>query len=62
MELKHKTYVLTFTEFTENGVEDTDKRITIEHQAAYVPDITIINESKLVKQRMLDELKFKLGL
>jgi len=61
MEFKHKTMVLTFTEYHDE-IEATDKRITIEVQTAYHPGLAAIDEDALIKERMLNQLKLKLGL
>lgn len=61
MEFKHKTMVLTFKEYHDE-IEATDKRISIEVETVYHPGLAAIDEDALVKEKMLNQLKLRLGL
>ena len=61
MDIKHKTYRLVFSEYHDE-IETTDKRITISVQTSYIPGLMAVDQDALVKEKILEEFKQKLGL
>ena len=63
MRLKTKTYQVTFTEYHDEE-EVTDKRVTVQFQVTRDMDypLEFVDIDYEIKNKIINELKFKLGL